>query len=169
MMREIALRNSLCEREKRKLRYDKNAVERMLEEGSNVLRRIPGMISKLQDAWEGPYIVTEQLSAVNYRMVEENGKGQSKVVHVNNLKGFHQRELEVCALTAVADEEEENGKVLLEKEYEGYRKEDIDGILAEFGEVFLDIPGETEAVKMKIELNEGTKVISQNPYRLPAR
>jgi len=27
-----------------------NEVERMFEEGSKVLRRIPGMISKLQDA-----------------------------------------------------------------------------------------------------------------------
>jgi len=96
------------------------------------------------------------------------GKGQSKVVHVNNLKGFHQCELEVCALTVVA-EEKENVKVLLEKECERYRKEDIDVFLAEFGEVLSDILGETEALKMNIELHEGMKVISQNPYQLPDR
>ena len=93
------------------------------------------MISKLQDAWEGPFVVKEQLNTVNYRIIEENGKRQSKVVHVNNLEGFHQRELEVCALTIVAEEEEEVGKVLLEKECEGYKKEDVDGVLAEFREV----------------------------------
>ncbi len=30
-----------------------------------------------------------------------------------------------------------------------------------------EIPGETSVTKMKIEVEDGTKVISQRPYRVP--
>ena len=70
LMREIALFNSLSEVMKTKRRYDKNSVKRSFEEGSKVLYRIPGMIPKLQDAWEGPFVVKHKLSAVNYRIAE---------------------------------------------------------------------------------------------------
>jgi len=106
LLRESALCNSLTEGEKRKLTYDKKSVKRSFEEGTKVLCRIPGMISKLQDSWEGPFIVKEKLSEVNYRIVDEEGRRRKKVVHVNNLKGFREMELEVCALTIIAEEEE---------------------------------------------------------------
>ena len=49
--------------------------------GDRALCRIPGMCAKLEDSWESPYKVVEQISPVNYR---ENGKGKMKTIHVNS-------------------------------------------------------------------------------------
>ena len=98
VMREIAVSNALTESVNRKVSYDKSSVDRIFCEGNKVLCRIPGMVSKLQDSWEGPVVVTRKLSAVNYIIEEEERRKRSKVMHVNNLKSFKERELEVCAV-----------------------------------------------------------------------
>ena len=54
VMREVTVRNALVESDKTKVRYDKTSVERFFNVGSKVLCRIPGMVSKLQDSWDGP-------------------------------------------------------------------------------------------------------------------
>jgi len=41
--------------------------------------------------------------------------------------------------------------------------------LSEFSDALSETPGKTEIVKMSIELQEGTGVISQMPFRLPDR
>ena len=56
--------------------------------GDRVLCRVPGMCAKLENSWEGPYKVVEQISPVNYRIMEENGKGKMKTIHVNNVKQY---------------------------------------------------------------------------------
>ena len=72
--------------------------------------RILGMVSKLQDLWDVPYVVVEKMSAVNYRIEEVDGRKKCKTVHVNNLKSYKERDLEVCTLTVVAEENEEEKK-----------------------------------------------------------
>ena len=126
---------------------------------------------ELQDSWEGPFVVTRKLSAVNYIIEEEEGRKRSKVVHVNNLKSFKERELEVCALTVLAEEKElqDTSSVLHVEECEGYKDKDIGKILAEFKDAMSETPGKTEVVKMSVEVEKSTRVISQMPYRLPDR
>ena len=46
---------------------------------------------------------------------------------------------------------------------EGYKEEDTGKIVAELKAA----PGKTEVAKMSIEVEKGTRVISQMPYRLP--
>ena len=75
-----------CASSKRKLGFDRKTVERELEEGDLVLCRVPGMSSKLEEAWHGPYPVIEKLNRVDYRI--EVGKGRKKVLHINNMKKF---------------------------------------------------------------------------------
>jgi len=48
--------------------------KKYFEEGSKILCRIRGMIAKLHDSWEGPFIVKQKLSAVNYNIAEKDGK-----------------------------------------------------------------------------------------------
>ena len=90
-------------------------------------------------------------------------------MHINNLKVFKERELEICVLTVIAKEEEaeECRKVLRVEQCAGFKVEEIDKVLTEFSDVLSDVPGKTDMVKMNIELEEGTSVISQMPYRLP--
>ncbi len=104
ILRDIAVRNGLLESRKRKAYYDKGKCERVLSEGDKVLCRIPGMAAKLDDSWEGPYLVLKKLNAVNYLIGEVDGKKRNKVVHVNMVKKFKERELEVCALTVIAED-----------------------------------------------------------------
>ena len=56
--------------------------------GDRLLCRIPGMCAKFEDSWEGSYKVVEQISPVNYRIMEENEKGKMKTIHVNNVKQY---------------------------------------------------------------------------------
>ena len=55
------------------------------------------------------------------------------------------------------------------EECEGFKKEEMVEVLSEFSDILSEIPGKTKVVKMNIELQEGTGVISQMPYRLPNR
>ena len=105
VLRESAMSKAIVESEKRKKFYDRHSVERTFEVGNKVLCRIPGMISKLNDSWEGPFIVQAKFSAVNYKVVEDDGRKRSKVVHINNLKGFNETDNEICALTVIVEEE----------------------------------------------------------------
>ena len=71
VMREIAVSNALTESAKRKVRCDNSSVDRTFCEGIKVLCRIPGMVSKLQDSWDGTFVVTRKLSAVIYIIKED--------------------------------------------------------------------------------------------------
>ncbi len=55
-LRDVATKNGLVEREKRKINYDKGKCERILFERDKVLCRIPGLNGKLEDSWEVPYM-----------------------------------------------------------------------------------------------------------------
>ena len=61
------------------------------------------MTPKLVDSWEGPYVVQKCASAVNYVIAQEDGAKQ-KVVHINMIKTYHDRELDICAVTIIADD-----------------------------------------------------------------
>ena len=111
------------------------------------------------------------MSAVNYRIEEVDNRKKCKTVHVNNLKSYKERELEVCALTVVAEENEmeEKGNSLHVEACVGFDSKDIEAILGDFKDVMSEVPGKTDLVKMDIQLQANTQVISQMPYRLPDR
>ena len=52
---------------------------------------------------------------------------------------------------------------------DGYKELELLGVLSQFKHVLDEKPGQTNIVKMNIRLEEGTKVISQSPYRIPDR
>ena len=95
-----------CASGKRKLGFDRKAVDRKLDVGDLVLCRVPGMSHKLEEAWHGPYKVLERLNRVDFRV--DLGKGRKKVLHINNLKKFQVREEEVMRLAVVAEDFEED-------------------------------------------------------------
>jgi len=47
-------------------------------------------------------------------------------VHVNNLKGYKERKMDVCALTVIADEDDHKGKEVLHvKKCVGFKEADV--------------------------------------------
>ena len=83
-------------------------------------------------------------------------------------KKFKEHELEVCALTVIAEDHGlEYGNVfLMDEECDGFNNELL-GVLSEFDSVMSDIPGESSVAKMSIDIEHGTHVISQRPYHIP--
>ena len=49
--------------------------------GDMVLMGIPGLVRKLEDAWDGPYEVNRKLNEVNYEICIPPCKAKTKTVH----------------------------------------------------------------------------------------
>ena len=166
--REVYVERLKVASRKRKAGFDKHSVARELEVDNLVLCRLPGMAKKLEESWQGPFRVTEKLNRVNYRV--RTGKGRGKVLHVNNLKLFHEREEEVLRLTVLAEDFEEDAdrKIKVEGNCDEWDRNVIEELVKEYPAVFSDEPGRTGVCKMKIQTEEAKPVASQ-PYRVPDR
>ncbi len=168
ILRDVAMSNSISESKKRKYYYDCGKVERKLLVGQLVWCKIPGRNGKLEDSWDGPYKVEKILSAVNYRIREVEGKHRSKSAHVNSLKKFVDRNVDVNAMTVIADDMEldESNVVLHDEVAESERKE-IEKVLCEFEDVFDGSVGCYLGGKAKIVIEPDAKPKSHKPYRIP--
>jgi len=73
---------------KNKAYYDKKAKERKFDVNDKVYlfcpARKPGRCHKFRSFWQGPFIVVQKLSGLNYKIVNKQGK--EFVVHINRLK-----------------------------------------------------------------------------------
>ena len=75
------------------------------------------MVGKLQDSWEGPYVVMSKLGPVNYRIKEDGGREKVKVVHIKNCKLYVEREEFIGTVTVYAEEDDFCGcEALLDEE-----------------------------------------------------
>ena len=165
---DIARERGECASGKRKIEYDKKALDRVLVEGDMVLCRIPGAAAKLEESWHGPYVVEEKLNRVNYRI--DVGKGYQKVLHINNLKKYWVREVEVCRMSVVAEEDEENMVVglKLSGKCEDFDDDVVRVLLEEYPSVFKDEPGMTNVCELDIRTGDNPPIAS-GPYRVPDR
>ena len=164
---DVARERGECASGKRKIDFDKKALERVLEEGDMVLCRIPGAAAKLEESWHGPYKVVEKLNRVNYRV--EVGKGRQKVLHINNLKKYWQRKVSVCRLSVVAEDASEDMVVGLK--LSGKCSDFDKGIvklMEEYPSVFNDEPGKTDVCELQIRTGDNYPVVLA-PYRVPDR
>ena len=73
--------------------------------GNLVLERIPGLDSKLQESWQGPYKVFVCLGEVNYRSGDMSGK-KKRVAHIYALKSYLEG-IECVRRIALSTEEED--------------------------------------------------------------
>ena len=152
--------------EKRKVGFDRKTVNRQLEEGDQVLCRVPGMSHKLEESWHGPYTVLEKVSRVDYRI--NLGRGRKKVLHINNLKKFYVREEEVMRLAVVAEDCDDDQDIgtKMGGECVDFDLEQLGEMKEEFPEVFSDLPGKTSVCLLVIN-TRGEQPISSPPYRIP--
>ena len=151
---------------KRKIEFDRKALDRKLVKGDMVLCRIPGAAAKLEESWHGPYQIVEVLNRVNYRV--EVGKGKSKVLHINNLKKFWEREKSVLRMSVVADDSAEDASVGLKLSgcCEDFDRKQIEKLIQEYPKVFSDEPGKTEVCELEIRTGDSPPIASA-PYRVP--
>ncbi len=164
LLRDCASLNAAKAKEKRVELMNKGSKMRMFSVGDMVLYRIPGLSCKLADSWEGPYVVSDRVGTVNYRIHREGKHKNQKVVHVNCLKKYVECR-SIGRLDVVIEVEQERGH-RLSGVCEGYCTEDLETLLSEYKSIFSDKPGDTTQVEMMIETGDNAP-FRQTPYSVP--
>ena len=101
LLRESACLKQSQTLECRKAKFDKNARERELVPKDLVLVRTPGITSKLDEAWTGPWEVVRKCGPVTYEIRILMGNRKTKIAHLNTLKKFVERNVQVKRLCAI--------------------------------------------------------------------
>ena len=155
-----------CER---KERHDKQAVNRKFTVGEKVLTRVPGLRSKLDGSWEGPFVVLDVPTKVHV-VLGMPGKactrGMGKRVHINSCKPFHEASVYRLAVWAADDEMLDKQTRLQGGELTEQQKDELEKLLRKWGQVLRDDPGETSLVEHAIETGDAPPVRAA-PYQLP--
>jgi len=110
-----------------------------------MLMRVLGLCDSLSKTWEGPLDVVKVINRVNYQVRCSERKGDSREVHINNLKMYVERDKNVFRV--IVTEESEDGKevrvkrsVLSERTCEEFDEAELNGVQNEYGTFFLDRP-----------------------------
>ena len=167
--------------------YDKKTKPRQFEVNDKVLLLLPEAHNKLQMRWKGPYIVTEKLSGLNYRI--QTGK-KEKIFHINLLKKYVDRDDQPTqadfVVVTVVTEEEEGGNVSvtgtvpscplrMDETVKDVRindaltdeqKREVTELLHEFSSTLTDKPGLTDLIEFSLKLTD-SRPIRLRPYPLP--
>ena len=110
----------------------------------------------------------KKLNRVDYRI--ELSKGKSKVLHINNLKKYNEREEVVLRIAVVAEEicEEEKRGIRMDGVCKDFDFGKIARLKEEFPNVFCDLPGKTDLCLLKIHTGDALP-IALNAHRLPEK
>ena len=92
LIRDLAYVNQTDNTEKRKSVYDKDSAVRAFEVGDLVMIRTPGLLAKLEELWTGPWSIVEKCGPVSYWVKLVNGKSRGRVVQLNTVKEYYERE-----------------------------------------------------------------------------
>lgn len=187
---DLAIENMTIARDKRKVWYDRGAVERNFSPGDKVLVLTSYKPNKLAVNWVGPGVVEKKISETNYVVGMPGRRRASQIFHVNLMKPYYQRdnlvnaiESHECTLDPLENDLEiefpslEGGNVgvtaLIEKcNLEGrlttYQVGQLAALLKRYEHIFSDTPGCTDLVEHDIELTE-EKPIKLRAYRTSPR
>ncbi|XP_065442518.1 uncharacterized protein LOC101931677 isoform X1 [Chrysemys picta bellii] len=167
----LAKENLKDAQEEQKAWYDKHSRERSFKVGDQVMVLKAIQAHKMEASWEGPFTVQERLGAVNYLIASPTSNIKPKVYHVNSLKPFFSRELNVCQFTAQeTDDAEWPEGVYYEGKKDGgveevnlsmtlgrLQRQQIKELCTSFAPIFSATPGWTERAYHSIDTaNDGT-------------
>lgn len=168
-----------------KVYYDRTARTRRFDVGDKVMILRPSQKNKLEVQWEGPANVVEKLSDTNYVIRLPGKRKIQQVYHCNLLKPYREREAVVCMMVNIPEEipvelpglasviNGEDGEPLIKEliskaQLEPEQKIELQDLLKEFQDLFVDRPGRTSVVTHDIELTSSEPVRSK-AYRVSPR
>lgn len=194
-MAELATENEKQAKQKQKLYYDRKARDRKLEVGQKVLILLPTHTSKLLASWKGPFVVTDKVSPVDYKVKVRGGK--EKVFHVNMLKVWHERvekdkdndvQTDIAACLNVisglsTDEGTDDSEMNLAISPALQRKESVDDVhispeltsderkqlkelMVEYDDIFSDVPQVTNIIEHKV-VTRTEEPVYKRAYPIP--
>ena len=164
--------------------YDVKSKDRIFKPGEKVLLLLPTDENKLLMQWKGPFEVVERRNDHNYRI---RINGQVKMFYANMLKRYVERQriedTEEHELGAVVIEDDQDVEIRHRTEYSGQQKEtyknvnvnpelsheqrkEIEELLAEFGDIFTDVPKVTNLGQHAIDVTSADPVRTR-AYPLP--
>lgn len=177
-------------RDKRKIWYDRNAVNRKFNPGDKVLVLATSKPNKLSVSWIGPGTIESQMSETNYIVNVPDRREKSQIYHVNLLKPYVQRAEIVNVLIEenrdnktteadleipypITDPEEFDLNMVIRDSNLGSRctkaqQEQLGALLIKHKKVFSNIPGRTNLIEHDIELTSD-KPVRMKPYRTSPR
>jgi len=102
-VRDISIGSQVTNSTKRKEDWDKKAQVRQFEKGDRVHMRKPGLSTKLEESWAGPYTILKRNLPLSYKVT--TGDRILPFVHIQLLKLYTQRESteKVKRVTTVLD------------------------------------------------------------------
>ncbi len=138
--------------------------------GDLVWKRIPGLHSSLEASWEGPFVIKEKLSDVNYRIAPNKSKCKGKVVHINLLKDYG-KHCDINTVVAVpeceADETMPVSDHRISSELCVKQRSSLLDLLSKHNTLFSDVPGLTNTVSHSITLTRSDPLWTPS-YSIPA-
>ena len=166
---------------KRKSRWDCKAKERTFRVGDRVLIRKPGMSLKLEETWEGPFVISRVNSPLSYGV--DLGDRKVPSMHVSLLKRFIEVpvssqtceiEPRVSRVTSVLEPDSPGDEItdrLAEVQVEGdalspSQKADISLIESTFSDILTKSPGLTDLVQFELDTGDHQPIF-QRAYNTP--
>ena len=194
-MAEFATENEKQAKQKQKLYYDRKARDRKLEVGQKVLILLPTHTSKLLASWKGPFVVTDKVSPVDYKVKVRGGK--EKVFHVNMLKVWHERvekdkdndvqtDIAAClnvisglstdegtddsemnpAISPVLQRKESVDDVHISPELTSDERKQLKELMVEYDDIFSDVPQVTNIIEHKV-VTRTEEPVYKRAYPIP--
>lgn len=172
-----------------KSHYDKGAVDRQFLPGEKVLLFLPLRKFALQAKYQGPFEVLEKKSDVNYVIATPERRKDKRLVHVNLLKEYIDRDNQGVGLLVAPVKELCNSEITgIDLREPGVKlnnsnvlydptiktshllqeqRLDIHCLLGEFEDLFADVPRRCSLVTHDVALVDGARPVKQSPYRVP--
>ena len=127
---------------------------------------IPG--SSLDAKYEGPYEVLERVGSVDYIISTPDKFKNKQLVHVNLLKQYYSRDNPRYVLTARSVENDKKCENLFNTcgHLGTEQLHSLQKLIAEFEDIFSDMPGCTSLIKYRIKLSSEAVPKHCTPCRL---
>ena len=171
-LRELAMTTAVRKSADRKRKWDSRTKERLFAVGDKVWARKPGMCTKLEDSWDGPFTVTKVNSPLSYGI--DFGYKRAQSVHVQLLKRYREPETVIARVTSVLEPDQPSDDIrerLAEvevpaRELNEQQKQQITDIEEQYREILTKQPGCTDKVLFEIDSGH-QKLLFQRAYNTP--
>ena len=157
LVREMAREKEEEEKDNQKFYYDRKTTERKFTVGDYVPVFLPRKTDKLLNEWQGPFIVTEQITEVTYRV--DTGR-KVKTFHVNVMKP--QTSPEPAVFMVLEEDHNDNASTLDSSIKVGslspLQQSQLTSLQEDFADVIQDVPGRTSLVSHEIETGDSPPI-----------